>query len=156
MDPGQAKDREVKVRDALLLATRLFLGILFVYASWDKILNPGPFSDTVLNYHMLPERIVNLFSLWLPMAEMLVGWLLILGIWSEAASVLVLAMLAMFLTAIVQGVARGLDTHCGCFTQGGKGSPISAWTVARDACFLAVAVVNFRLERPAKSWRLFR
>jgi len=146
----------MKIRDALLLATRLFLGILFVYAAWDKIQNPGPFSDTVINYHVLPERLVNLFSLWLPMTELLVGALLILGIWSEAASAVILAMLAMFLVAIIQGVARGLDTHCGCFTQGGKGSPISAWTVARDVSFLAVAVVNFRLERPAKSWKLLR
>jgi uncharacterized membrane protein YphA (DoxX/SURF4 family) len=146
----------VKVRDALLVATRLFLGILFVYASWDKILNPGPFSDTVLNYHVLPERLVNLFALWLPVTELLVGTLLILGVWSEAASTLVLAMLAMFLIAIVQGVARGLDTHCGCFTQGGKGSPISAWTVARDVGFLAVGVANLRLEREVRSWKLFR
>ena len=146
----------MKVRDTLLLVTRLFLGILFIYAALDKIRNPGPFSDLVMNYHLLPEQLVNVFALWLPVAELVVGVLLILGIWSQAASGLVMAMLAMFLVAIIQGVARGIDTHCGCFTQGGKGSPISVWTILRDVCFLAVSVLNFRLELNRPTWRLFR
>jgi len=109
-----------------------------------------------LNYHVLPEPVVNVFALWLPVVELVAGFLLILGIWSQAASGLVLGMLAMFLVAIIQGVARGIDTHCGCFTQGGKGSPISVWTVLRDCCFLAVSVVNFRIETDRPFWRLFR
>jgi uncharacterized membrane protein YphA (DoxX/SURF4 family) len=146
----------MKIRDCLLLATRLFLGILFVYASIDKIRNPGPFSDTVLNYHVLPYIVVNLFSLWLPFVEFVVGAFLLLGVWSKAASGLILAMMVMFLVAIVQGVARGIDTHCGCFTQGGQGEPISVWTILRDTSFLAVAAVGFWLERPRFTWRLFR
>lgn len=146
----------MKIRNCLLVATRLFLGILFVYASIDKIRNPGPFSDTVLNYHLLPDVLVNLFSMWLPVAEFVVGACLLLGIWSQAASGLILAMMVMFLVAIVQGVARGIDTHCGCFTQGGKGGPISVWTILRDVCFLAVAVLGFRLEKPVYTWNLFR
>jgi uncharacterized membrane protein YphA (DoxX/SURF4 family) len=146
----------MKVRNCLLLATRLFLGILFVYASLDKIRFPGPFSDTVLNYHVLPYVVVNLFGLWLPFVEFVAGAFLLLGIWSKAASGLILAMMVVFLVAIVQGVARGIDTHCGCFTQGGKGDPISVWTILRDTSFLAVAAVGFRLERPVPTWGLFR
>lgn len=146
----------MKTRDGLLLATRLFLGILFLYASFDKILNPGPFSDTVLNYHLLPEFSVNLFALWLPVTEFVVGLLLIAGIWSKAASGLIFAMLCMFLVAIVQGVARGIDTHCGCFTQGGKGSPISAFTILRDVLFLGVSGLSLWIERERPTWRLFR
>ena len=146
----------MKTRDSLLLATRLFLGILFLYASVDKILNPGPFSDTVMNYHLLPEPVVNLFALWLPVAEFVVGLLLIAGVWSKAASGIVFAMLCMFLVAIIQGVARGIDTHCGCFTQGGKGTPISNLTILRDVAFLAVAGLSLKIETERPTWRLFR
>lgn len=146
----------MKLRDTLLLATRLFLGILFLYASLDKIANPAPFSDTVLNYHLLPEVTVNFFALWLPVTEFVVGVLLILGIWSRAASTLVFAMLCMFLIAIIQGVARGIDTHCGCFTQGGKGSPITVWTILRDVAFLTVSGLSVWIERERPTWRLFR
>jgi len=146
----------MKLRDTVVLITRLFLGILFLYASVDKIRYPGPFSDTALNYHVLPYILVNLFALWLPFVEFVAGAFLLLGIWSKAASGLILAMMAMFLVAIVQGVARGIDTHCGCFTQGGKGDPISVWTILRDTGFLAVAVVGFWQERPKATWKLFR
>ncbi len=146
----------MKTRDSLLLATRLFLGILFVYASIDKIMNPGPFSETVLNYHLLPEATVNLFALWLPVTEFVVGLLLLAGIWSKAASGIVFAMLCMFLIAIVQGVVRGIDTHCGCFTQGGKGTPISYLTILRDIAFLAVSGLSLRIETDRPTWKLFR
>lgn len=146
----------MKIRDTLILTTRLFLGILFLYASVDKILNPAPFSDTVLNYHILPEFSVNLFSIWLPVTEFVVGAMLILGVWSKAASGLIFAMLCMFLVAIIQGVARGIDTHCGCFTQGGKGSPISQWTILRDVGFLAVAGLGLWIETERPTWKLFR
>jgi hypothetical protein len=53
-------------------------------------------------------------------------------------------------------VVRGIDTHCGCFTQGGKGDPISVWTIGRDVSFLAVAALGFWLERPVATWNLFR
>ncbi len=146
----------MKTRDSLLLATRLVLGILFLYASVDKILNPAPFSDTVFNYHLLPEFSVNLFALWLPVTEFVVGLFLIAGIWSKAASGLVFAMLCMFLIAIIQGVARGIDTHCGCFTQGGKGSPISSLTILRDFAFLAVSGLSLWIETERPTWKLFR
>jgi uncharacterized membrane protein YphA (DoxX/SURF4 family) len=146
----------MKVRDSLLLATRLALGILFLVASVDKILNPAPFSDTVLNYQMLPEFVVNLFAIWLPVTEFVVGVLLIAGIWSKACSGLVFAMLCMFLIAIIQGVVRGIDTHCGCFTQGGKGSPISSLTILRDVAFLAVSGLSLWIETERPTWRLFR
>lgn len=146
----------MKTRDCLLLATRLFLGILFLYASVDKILNPFPFSDTVFNYHILPEFSVNLFALWLPVAEFVVGLFLIAGIWSKAASGLVFAMLCMFLIAIIQGVARGIDTHCGCFTQGGEGSPISSFTILRDVTFLAISGLSLWIETERPTWKLFR
>ncbi len=146
----------MKLRDTLLLITRLSLGILFLYASVDKILNPSPFSDTVLNYHLLPEFSVNLFSIWLPVTEFVVGVFLILGVWSKAASGLIFAMLCMFLIAIIQGVARGIDTHCGCFTQGGKGSPISHWTILRDVGFLAISALSLWIETERPTWKLFR
>lgn len=123
----------------LLLLSRWFLGLLFIGASMDKILHPGPFSDTVLNYHLLPESLVNLFALWLPLLELFTGICLVVGYWTRPAALLVAGMCLMFLVAVVQGVARGIDTHCGCFTQEGKGGAISTVTILRDVAFLAIA-----------------
>lgn len=140
----------------VLFFVRFFLGLLFVGASLDKIGNSAQFSDTVLNYHVIPSPLVNLFALWLPVLELVVGIVLLLGIWSRQASWLVAGMLVMFLVAVVQGVARGIDTHCGCFTQEGKGSAISAVTILRDVVFLAIAGVAVWLERDLPTWRIWK
>lgn len=141
----------------VLLVLRLFCGGLFLFAAWDKILHPVAFSDTVLNYHLLPRELVNLFSLWLPWLELLVGLLLIAGIWARASAVLMTAMMLMFLVAIAQAVFRGIDIHCGCFTQGGEAkSPVSVWTILRDLSFLAATAATVWLETDVPTWNLFR
>lgn len=141
----------------LVLALRLFCGGLFLYAAWDKILHPEAFSDTVLNYHLLPRELVNVFSLWLPWLELLVGLLLLAGVWARASAALMTAMMLMFLVAIAQAVFRGIDIHCGCFTQGGEAkSPVSVWTILRDLSFLAATSAAFWLENDVATWNLFR
>lgn len=140
----------------LLFLARFFLGLLFVGASLDKMINAAPFSDTVLNYHIIPAPLVNLFALWLPVLELTCGILLLLGLWTRPASWLVAGMLVMFLVAVVQGVARGIDTHCGCFTQEGKGTAISAVTILRDVVFLTISAVAVFLDRNLPTWKLWR
>lgn len=145
------------VKNAILLALRLFCGGLFLVAAWDKILHPAAFSDTVLNYHLLPRELVNVFSLWLPWLELVVGLLLIAGIWARASATLMTAMMLMFLVAIAQAVIRGIDIHCGCFTQGGEAnSPVSIWTILRDLSFLAATAATVWLETDVPTWKLFQ
>ncbi|HNY29588.1 MAG TPA: MauE/DoxX family redox-associated membrane protein [Fibrobacteria bacterium] len=143
-------------RTRILFLARFFLGLLFVGASLDKIVNASPFSDTVLNYSILPSPTVNLFALWLPVLELVCGLLLLSGIWSREAGWLVAGMLLMFLVAVVQGVARGIDTHCGCFTQEGRGSAISAVTILRDVVFISVAGVAVWLDRDLPTWKFWK
>ncbi|MBK8800947.1 MAG: DoxX family membrane protein [Fibrobacteres bacterium] len=140
----------------MLLLARFFLGLLFVGASLDKIVNAAPFSDTVLNYHVIPSSLVNVFALWLPVLELVCGALLLVGLWTRPATWLVSGMLLMFLVAVVQGVARGIDTHCGCFTQEGKGSAISAVTILRDVVFLAIAGIAVWLDKDLPTWRFWK
>lgn len=144
-------------RPPIILALRLFCGGLFLFAAWDKILHPAAFSDTVLNYHLLPRELVNVFSLWLPWLELVVGLLLIAGIWARACATLMTAMMLMFLIAIAQAVFRGIDIHCGCFTQGGEAnSPVSVWTILRDLSFLAATGAAVWFENDVPTWNLFR
>lgn len=144
-------------KSVAILVLRLFCAGLFLFAAWDKILHPTAFSDTVLNYHLLPRELVNVFSLWLPWLELIVGVLLLAGVWARASAALMTAMMLMFLVAIAQAVFRGIDIHCGCFTQGGEAkSPVSVWTILRDLSFLAATSAAFWLENDVPTWRLFR
>ncbi len=144
------------VRSSLTLALRLFLGGLFLYAAWDKILHPAAFSETVMNYKLLPRQLVHLFALWLPWLELVVAILILMGVWARASAVLMSAMMGMFLVAILQAVLRGIDTHCGCFTQGGQATdPVSFLTILRDVFFLSATLASAWIERDIPTWKLF-
>jgi uncharacterized membrane protein YphA (DoxX/SURF4 family) len=125
--------------------SRLFLGVIFVYASYDKIIHPVPFAEIVYNYQILPDVLVNPASLFLPWIELLVGLSLILGIWLPGAVLICNLLLMVFFSTLVFNMARGLDIDCGCFTvtAGSSSSGHMAWYLLRDGFFLLVALFLF-------------
>ena len=61
------------------LLARFILGAVFIYASFDKIVNPKDFSDTIDLYKATPISINNLIALIIPWVEFLIGFGLILN-----------------------------------------------------------------------------
>ncbi len=98
-----------------LMAARLVLGVVFVWASLDKIYHPDLFARSVANYQLLPEVLVNLAAVVLPWVELICGLLLLSGQWARAAALITALMLLVFIVAVGISLARGLDIHCGCF-----------------------------------------
>ena len=135
----------------VIFALRIILGIVFLYASFEKIRNPGSFAGIIQNYQMLPYGITNLFSIVLPWVELYVGSCLILGVFVDGAALLSTGMMVMFIIALGQAVARGLDIDCGCFKPGG--SKVGLDILARDIVWLAMSVLIWRREE--KTMELF-
>ena len=135
----------------VILAFRIVLGIVFLYASFEKIRDPGNFASNIQNYQFLPYSITNLFSIFLPWVELYVGTCLILGIFVDGAALLSTGMMVMFIIALGQALARGLDIECGCFSQ--EGSLVGLDTLAKDIVWLAMSVLIFR--RQEKMLELF-
>ena len=48
------------------IISRLLLGFIFIYFSWDKIIDPVLFAKLVQNYDMLPSNLINIGVLILP------------------------------------------------------------------------------------------
>lgn len=86
-----------------------------MYASLDKLMNQEAFSRAIYNYKFLPEIFINGLAIVLPYLELFTGLLLILGIFKRGSSLLIAVMLVVFLIALGQAYARGLDIDCGCF-----------------------------------------
>lgn len=124
----------------VFLICRLLLGLVFVYASYDKILRPQAFALAVFNYHILPETTINLIALFLPWLELLLGLCLLFGIWLPGATVAGTGLLIVFLGALVYNHSRGLNVHCGCFSTEIQEGPAGLATVLRDLGFLAVSL----------------
>lgn len=121
------------------LAARLILGGVFIYASWDKILNPAAFAEAVFKYQLLPSQLINLMALILPWLELILGLLLLSGFWLSGAALGVNLLMIMFLSAIIFNTARGLDIPCGCFSTEATASGLSGWIVLRDVFFFCLS-----------------
>jgi uncharacterized membrane protein YphA (DoxX/SURF4 family) len=131
---------------------RLFLGGVFIYASLDKILHPLAFAKSINNYQILPDRLINLTAIILPWLELILGSLLLFGIWLPGAVTLINLLLTAFFAALLFNIARGLNIDCGCFSASANGSSSTLWYVIRDAVFLFVGAFLFyrSLIKPAK------
>lgn len=132
----------------LAVPARLYLGALFVAACLHKIAEPYAFAVDVATYGILPLALVNLTAIVLPWIELAAGLMLLAGLHTRPAALLVAAMMAVFLTALIIALAHGLDMSCGCFaSQGAHEDPISFRTVVRDLAWLLLAILVLAGDR---------
>ena len=94
---------------------RVILGIIFIYASYDKILDPAGFSKNIHNFHITPIAIENIIALVLPWLELIIGIFLIFGLFLAGTINITISLLIFFIIILSQAVFRGIDVHCGCF-----------------------------------------
>ncbi len=99
----------------VLIAIRLLLGGLFVFAGATKMLNPQTFADSIAAYQILPFAVINPIAEGLPVFECITGLFLIAGWKCRAWALAVTGMLLIFTIGIGIGVVRGLHNNCGCF-----------------------------------------
>jgi putative oxidoreductase len=100
---------------AVLLAFRIVLGGLFVYAGAVKALAPLDFAQDIRNYDIVGPSLSFMAAVVLPWLEILAGAFLIAGVWKRGAALVISALLVFFVALIVVTMVRGLDIDCGCF-----------------------------------------
>lgn len=132
-----------KISISLYHGARIVLGIVFVYASYDKILNPAAFAKIIYNYQILPDELINLSAIFLPWLELTIGSLLIIGVWLPGTVFISNILLIIFFSALVYNKARGLDISCGCFSTSESVAPESTLYLLRDFSFVVIAVYLF-------------
>ena len=74
-----------RINPVLILLIRVILGLVFIYASYDKILDPGKFARDIANYHIIPFGLENSIAIILPWIELLIGLGIILGIFLDGS-----------------------------------------------------------------------
>ncbi len=146
----------------------LVLGGVFIYASHDKIWKrspaalaaganvaaapaesgPAAFARVVYRYQVvgpdarLPPWVANTVAVTLPWVELVVGLLLVLGVWRREAALVAGVLLAAFVVAVASTLWRGIDIeNCGCFSLGAGGRRAGGLLIAGDLALLAAAVV---------------
>lgn len=121
-----------------LTILRVLVGGVFVAAGAMKIVEPAQFATDIANYRLLPYATVNLAAITLPWIEVVAGLLLVTGVWTRASALVVTGLCVVFLAAIAQALARGLDVRCGCFGTV-EARRIGIGALATDIVFLVSA-----------------
>ena len=112
---------------------RIGFGGMFLAAAWPKFADPKGFSILVAQYQFLPGFLVNLFSLWLPSIEIVVGIGILITLWEREFSAMVGLMMVRFIVALTQALVRDLGIACGCFDIEGAQDAGEAWfSLIRD------------------------
>ena len=109
-----------KIHPVLILIIRFLLGLIFVYASYDKILDPGNFARDISNYHVVPFGLENTIAIILPWLELIIGLGIIIGVCINASVFITGGLLIVFIILITQAILRGFNIDCGCGLKEGE------------------------------------
>ncbi|MBM6403779.1 DoxX family membrane protein [Phycicoccus sp. CSK15P-2] len=135
--PWYRRDRFL---DVVGLLARLFLGVVLVVAGAVKVGHPLTSKRAVQAYQVMPDDLAAWIGLALPFLEIVLGVLLVLGLFTRPVAALSTLLMAVFVVGIAQAWARGLTIDCGCFGGGGEiGADETKYPqeIARDASFAA-------------------
>lgn len=123
-----------------VLVTRVFIGLLFVFSSLDKIVDPSAFAQSVANYGLLPSSFPAIIATVLPWVEILCGFAVLFGVFLRGSSLLLSAMVVVFTLAVMSALLRGLDISCGCFTQDPAAGHVGWMKVVQNTTLFALTL----------------
>lgn len=133
--------RWLTLRPWLGTVARLVLGAVWIWAAVTKLGSPRTFVQAVRAYDATPEWLSKAIGYGLPVLEICLGALLIIGIAVRICAAVSAALCVVFLIGIIQAAARGLQLECGCFGGGGETQGGTTYTldILRDVGLLILA-----------------
>jgi uncharacterized membrane protein YphA (DoxX/SURF4 family) len=136
-----------KLQPWIGLVSRLTLGGVLFVAGYLKVDKLEVSQMAVRSYELLPISLANFLGIVLPFFEVVIGLLLILGAATRIMAALGGFTMFIFIIAIGQAWARGLNIDCGCFGGGGTVAPGETrylQEILRDAGLVAMALFLLR------------
>jgi uncharacterized membrane protein YphA (DoxX/SURF4 family) len=139
----------------LLLAGRLIIAVIFLYAGYEKVREPWlQFAVSIESFKAVPETWLEPLARLLPWCEIALGISLLPHILTRWFSLVATLLLSLFLAVGIRAYAKGLTVDCGCFGAGNSGAIDAKWFaehVAMVALALAVTVGEFLRARASRS-----
>ncbi|MBG0829581.1 DoxX family membrane protein [Planomonospora sp. ID67723] len=142
------KPEPSKPRSALPWVTtvsRLILAAVLIVAGGGKIGTPVLSVEAVKAYQLLPESLATAVGYGLPILEIVIGVLLVVGLLTRVAGIVSALLMLAFVIGIASAWARGLRIDCGCFGGGGQlaagEEPSYLIDILRDFGLFALGVI---------------
>ena len=104
----------IDLRKYLVPFSRCIVGSIFIYFSYDKIIDPLTFAKLASNYDIIPFNLEYIGALVLPWIEIIVGICLLFGVFIELSTSLSIGMFIFFILMLSQAYLRGKSIDCGC------------------------------------------
>ncbi len=99
-----------------ILIMRLFVGAIFLFAGVVKLKRgSNRFLSAIMGYELVPNLVATVVASFLPWMEIVIGGLLILGLWSQFSALVGAMLLIIFSSGIAMSLLRNKDNDCGCF-----------------------------------------
>ncbi|MGX7678262.1 MauE/DoxX family redox-associated membrane protein [Jatrophihabitans sp. DSM 45814] len=141
------------IRGWVGLVVRLVLAGVWAWAGLSKIGDPRRFVQAVRAYDATPEWLSKAIGYGLPVLELAIAVLLLVGLITRYAAVVSAVLLVVFIIGIAQASARGIKLECGCFGGGGASTTTSyTLDILRDVGLLILAA--YLIIWPLTKWSL--
>lgn len=117
------------------ITARLILGGVLIVAGALKLPNLEASVFSVVAYQLVPYSWAKVLGVVLPVGEVVLGALLLLGLFTRISGLLGALMMVAYIVAIISVWVRGISIDCGCFSPGGptdEGFSKYPWEIARD------------------------
>jgi len=144
-----------RLPEVIGLLARLIVGVVLIWAGAAKVTSPALSARAVRAFQILPYDFAGYVGYALPVVEILVGLLLVIGLFTRLSATVGGLLMVAFIIGIASAWARGLTIDCGCF--GGGGTIAAAQTqyprdILRDVGVAACAV--WLVARPRTAYSL--
>jgi|SRR5579883_30118 len=136
-------------RSLVVIALRVILGAVFLYAGYTKLRQPWyVFAGMIDNYGVISPAASEIVARVLPPLEVVLGLLLFAGLYRRTSSAAAILFLLPFFGLMLWAYAKGMKIDCGCF---GPGQMLGLRTILRDgvllACSISLAALSWRASK---------
>jgi len=129
----------------LVLISRIIMGTVWIYAGLKKILgNYLELLYSIQSYDLFSDTVSIFISNTLPICEIILGLLILLGIFVKPIGKISLFLLILFVIGLTQALLRGLSIDCGCFGENSEnnGSQLDMILIIfRDIIFIVLTSI---------------
>ncbi len=138
------------------LLLRFVLGGLFLFSAWQKLKPGNPpepagsqtFALSVKAFEILPDSVIPYIASGIAWTELLCAIAIILGLYTRAATTILIFAIISFTIGVISVIQRGLPITCGCF---GKfklfcEGPVSWCKVGENSVFLLALLILLALN----------